>query len=90
MFFEKLDIYYKKFYSYLLLKNIGYQGLIYREAERNIQNYIENNKDKRVVLCGFNALNKAEENIFKKLLQSGLAAIYWDADKSYVEGNSET
>ena len=90
LFFEKLDIYYKKFYSYLKSKDIGYQGLIYREAESNVQHYIENNQDKQVVLCGFNALNKAEENIFQELLQSGLASIYWDADKSYFDSSTET
>ena len=90
LFFEKLDIYYKEFYSYLKSKNIGYQGLIYREAESNVHHYIENNQDKQVVLCGFNALNKAEENIFQELLQSGLASIYWDADKSYFESSTET
>ena len=89
-FFEKLDIYYTEFYKYLRSKNIGYQGLIYREAESNIQHYIENNQDKKIVLCGFNALNKAEENIFQELLQSGLASIYWDADESYLKGNAET
>lgn len=89
-FFEKLDIYYQEFYKYLRSKDIGYQGLIYREAESNIQHYIENNQDAHIVLCGFNALNKAEENIFQELLQSGLASVYWDVDESYLDGNTET
>ncbi len=89
-FFKKLNIYYKEFYSYLKSKDIGYQGLIYREAESNVQHYIENNQDKKIILCGFNALNKAEENIFQELLQNGLASIYWDADKSYFESSTET
>ncbi len=88
-FFEKLHLYYNKFYQYLRSKNIGYQGLIYREAESNIQHYIENNLDKHVILVGFNALNNAEEHIFQELLQSGLASIYWDADESYFNNNSK-
>lgn len=88
-FFEKLYLYYDEFYQYLRSKNIGYQGLIYREAESNIQHYIENNQDKHIVLVGFNALNNAEERIFQELLQSGLASIYWDADDSYLNNNSK-
>lgn len=83
-FFEKLHLYYDEFYKYLISKKIGYQGLIYREAESNIQHYISNNTDKHVVLVGFNALSNAEERIFQELLQSGLASIYWDADESYL------
>ncbi len=89
-FFEKLHLYYDEFYQFLLSKKIGYQGLIYREAERNIQHYISNNVDKHIVLVGFNALNKAEERIFQDLLQSGLASIYWDADESYLKTSKES
>ena len=89
-FFEKLHLYYHEFYQFLLSKKIGYQGLIYREAENNIQHYITNNTDKHIVLIGFNALNKAEEQIFQELLQSGLASIYWDADQSYLKTSKES
>lgn len=89
-FFEKLHLYYDKFYQYLISKRIGYQGLIYREAESNIQHYIANNTDKQVVLVGFNALNKAEEQIFQELLQNGLASIYWDVNEDHMKGSKET
>ncbi|PHR73716.1 MAG: hypothetical protein COA67_03045 [Lutibacter sp.] len=89
-FFEKLHLYYDEFYQFLLSKKVGYQGLIYREAESNIQHYISNNVDKHIVLVGFNALNKAEERIFQELLQSGLASIYWDADESYLKTSKES
>ncbi|MCF6278843.1 MAG: PD-(D/E)XK nuclease family protein [Flavobacteriaceae bacterium] len=89
-FFEKLHLYYDEFYQYLISKKIGYQGLIYREAESNIQHYISNNSDKHIVLVGFNALNKAEEQIFQELLQSGSASIYWDVDESYLKTSKES
>ena len=89
-FFEKLHLYYDEFYKFLLSKKVGYQGLIYREAESNIQHYINSNKDKQVVLVGFNALNKAEELIFQELLQSGLGSIYWDADEGYLNTSKES
>ena len=89
LFFEKLALYYDEFYKFLCSNDIGYQGLIYREAKNNIQQYIKNNLDKHIVLCGFNALNKAEEHIFQELLQSGIASVYWDADKSYFNKQNE-
>ncbi|MCK5815971.1 MAG: PD-(D/E)XK nuclease family protein, partial [Flavobacteriaceae bacterium] len=89
-FFERLHTYYDSFYKYLLSKGVGYQGLIYREAEANIEHYLGNNQDKHIVLVGFNALNKAEEFIFQELLESGLASIYWDVDSSYLNGTTET
>ncbi len=82
-FFERLEVYYHRFYEHLLSKKLGYQGVQYREAFENIQNYIENNRDKQLVFVGFNALNKAEESIIKELLENELATIYWDADAYY-------
>lgn len=83
IFFKRLKIYYNKLYQHLLLQNRGYQGIQYREAFENLQNYIENNQNKKLVFAGFNALNKAEESIIKELLENQLAHIYWDADAYY-------
>lgn len=84
-FFEHLEVYYNKLYEYLISKRLGYQGIQYREAFENIQNYIENNQDKHLVFVGFNALNKAEEAIIKELLENQLATIYWDVDSYYFK-----
>ncbi len=86
-FFEKLEIYYTSFYTYLLEKKVGYQGLQYREAVDNIHFYIDNNIDTKIVFVGFNALNKAEEKIFQELLNNGIATIYWDIDSLYYNSN---
>ncbi len=85
-FYEKFEGYYNALYSHLLENNVGYQGLQYREAAKNIQHYIKNT-NKRVVLVGFNALNKAEEVIFEKLLDNNIATIYWDIDKYFYNNN---
>jgi len=85
-FYEKFEDYYNSLYSHLLKNNVGYQGLQYREATKNIQRYI-NNTDKKIVLVGFNALNKSEETLFEKLLDSGLATIYWDIDTFFYNNN---
>lgn len=88
-FLEKLEIYYTEFYKFLLEKQLGYQGLIYREATKKIETYINKNKHKNFVFMGFNALNKAEEYLFQKMLATGNTDVYWDIDSSFLENNHQ-
>lgn len=88
VFWKRLKIYYNQLTENLINKKKGYQGLIYREAVENIQNYIETNTDKHHVFLGFNALNKAEETIIQELLENSHADIYWDIDKSFFENKN--
>jgi len=88
-FLEKLEIYYDAFYAFLLEKQIGYQGLIYREATKKIETYINKNKDKNYVFMGFNALNKSEEYLFQKMLANGNTDVYWDIDSSFLKSNHQ-
>ena len=44
--------------------------------------YIESIK--KHFFVGFNALNNAEIIIFQEFLESGLAEIYWDIDKLFI------
>ena len=83
-FWKLLPVYYKTLYNHLLQKGIGYQGLVYREAEKNIDNYSKTIHNKRIVFAGFNALNKAEEKIIQFLISKDLAQIYWDADQVFL------
>ncbi|MBU3820554.1 PD-(D/E)XK nuclease family protein [Flavobacteriaceae bacterium XHP0103] len=84
-FWKKLYTYYTHFTEHLLSKQIGYQGLIYREAVENIESYIQSNHGKKHVFLGFNALNTAEETILQELLQNDMASIYWDIDAVFFE-----
>lgn len=86
-FMEKLHVNYQKFYAYLVSQKKGYQGLLYREATKKIESYIQKNDGLKIVFIGFNALNKAEEYIFQELLTSGLATAYWDADTYYMNSS---
>ncbi|WP_152285954.1 PD-(D/E)XK nuclease family protein [Flavicella marina] len=86
-FMEEIGLYYRQFYTYLLSKGKGYQGLQYREAVKNIDSFLNDNGDKKFVLVGFNALNKAEESIFQKMLDQGNSSIYWDSDAYYFNSN---
>ena len=86
-FLEKLNSYYKELYTFLKRKNIGYQGLIYREACNKIDSYLTKNSHKTFSFIGFNALNKAEEFIFQKVLENGASEIYWDVDETFFNTN---
>lgn len=88
-FMENLGRYYFDFYEFLKNEKNGYQGLLYREAANNINNYITQNNSNKIALIGFNALNKSEEHIFKSLLESNIAKVYWDCDAYYVNSKKE-
>ena len=83
-FWKLLPNYYHSLYTHLKDKKIGYQGLIYREAERNIIDFIEKNQNQKFIFAGFNALNAAEEKIIKQLLLSEHNKIYWDVDQVFL------
>lgn len=84
-FFDKIKIYYSKLSTHLLNQKLGYQGLIYKKAYQNLDNFIKNNTKTKFVFAGFNALNKAEENIFQEIIQKTNADIFWDNDEFYGE-----
>jgi len=84
-FWKKVYMYYTKFTAHLVKKGEGYQGLIYKEAVKNLEIYIQNHPDKSHVFLGFNALNAAESTILQELLQQDRAKIYWDIDQSFLE-----
>ncbi len=87
-FFNQIKSYYTHLSKDLLSKKIGYQGLLYRKAFENIEQFIEQNQNSKYVFAGFNALNKAEEKIIHKLLVHDKAEIFWDNDTFYNENNN--
>ena len=88
-FLEKLNTYYNAFYEFLKEKNIGYQGLIYRESCKKVDSFLEQNPNKKFFFVGFNALNTAEEYLFQKILENGKSDIYWDIDSAFFKGNHQ-
>lgn len=83
-FWKLLPNYYESLYGHLLNKQIGYQGLIYREAVNNINHFTNSVSKEHFVFAGFNALNAAEEKIIQHLIASEQAKIYWDIDKTFL------
>jgi hypothetical protein len=89
VFLEKLHVYYPKLYAHLLKNNSGYQGLIYKEATKKISTYLDLHTHKKHIFIGFNALNKAEEYLIQKVLESGQSDIYWDIDEAFLYSNHQ-
>lgn len=83
-FWKLLPNYYHSLYKHLKAKKIGYQGLIYREAEKNTNDFIHKNQNQKFIFAGFNALNAAEEKIIQKLLLTDNTKIYWDGDQTFL------
>ena len=88
-FLEKLNAFYTALYQYLNEKNIGYQGLIYRESCKKIDAFLQQNAHKKFFFIGFNALNKAEEFLFQRVLENGNSDIYWDIDTVFFNSNHQ-
>lgn len=84
-FWNTLPMLYSAYRELLIDKNIGYQGLIYRESIENLENYIQNSFRKKHIFLGFNALNRAEETIIQELLENNLAKIFWDIDIAFMD-----
>ncbi|SDB60887.1 PD-(D/E)XK nuclease superfamily protein [Flavobacteriaceae bacterium MAR_2010_188] len=84
-FWTKLKLYYHEFEALLISQKRGYQGLVYKEAVKTIDEYISRNASNQHIFVGFNALNKAEEIIIQKMLEEKVALAYWDGDKEFVE-----
>ena len=83
-FWNSLKGLYEKLSNTLIEKGLGYQGLIYREAVEQLEDYIQINQNKQHVFVGFNALNTSESIIIQELLQSTNAEIYWDTDDVFL------
>ena len=88
-FWKKIKIYHKGLKDILLKKRKGYQGLIYKIASQEIQHYVENQKHKKHVFIGFNALSKSESEIIQEILENKLGEIYWDIDYKHVKSEQE-
>jgi CRISPR/Cas system-associated exonuclease Cas4 (RecB family) len=76
---------YSRLNKNLKEKGLGYEGMIYRGVAEEIKagNYPEIPWD-RVIICGFNALNKAERELFRYLGKSGQSRFFWDYDTYYL------
>lgn len=84
-FYNSLSKYYTEYTTYLLQKNCGYQGLIYKKATEKIDLFINECVYSEIIFGGFNALTQSEEKIIKTLIDAKKARIFWDTDAYYME-----
>ncbi|MCF8422976.1 MAG: PD-(D/E)XK nuclease family protein [Bacteroidia bacterium] len=87
-FMFQMGTIYHEFTKLLLQKKQAYQGLMYRKSVEGYKNSAYINQFNKILICGFNALNKAETIIFSELVKDKKARIIWDADKYYVENDT--
>lgn len=83
-FWKLLGEYYQNFSHRLLSQHQAYQGLAYRIVADNVEERVGKHPWKKIIFAGFNALNKAEEEIIEKLLNADKAEIIWDTDSYYI------
>ena len=77
---------YTELKTRLLQKNIGYEGLIYREVVERMKSDTDMELPfSTVVFVGFNALTEAEKIVMSVLKNNGLADFYWDYDHAWVQ-----
>jgi len=77
---------YEELRNRLRKSGLGYEGMQYREIAELIRNneFPESGWDK-IIVAGFNALNKAEKVLFRHLKNLGKGMFFWDYDKEYIE-----
>ena len=83
-FWDQLPVYYNHLTKHLTANRRGYQGMAYRKAVEQLDDFIDSNHDKLYYFAGFNALNQAEEQIIQKLLKNNHAKIFWDTDAVFL------
>ena len=82
-FWKSVKVYYTVFSKQLKEKGIGYQGMLYRESVAELDYYLAQDPN-TYIFCGFNALNKAEQQIIRKFLERPDTHIYWDLDPYFT------
>jgi hypothetical protein len=83
---ENLETVYHGLRAKLLAQNQGYTGMLYRYLAENAEEILVKHPHfQYFIFVGFNALSKAEEEIFRILYKEDKAEIIWDADVYYLE-----
>ncbi|NVK26939.1 MAG: PD-(D/E)XK nuclease family protein [Flavobacteriia bacterium] len=90
-FWNDLHPIYTHYREQLLKDKIGYQGLVYREAAEKMNapsdwsSFLDSKGAEKMYFLGFNALNEAETKLIRGAVESGLADIFFDVDKLYLD-----
>jgi len=82
-FWNEIESIYKGFSKSLVKQDLGYQGLVYKQACANLETYMARCANKHIFI-GFNALNAAESQLIQQMLVLSKAEIYWDIDSYFL------
>lgn len=84
-FCRELPAYYRRLQEKLLAEGKAYQGLIYREAFRQVETRVKELPFEKHIFVGFSALSVAEEEIMARLFSLGKAEMIVDCDTAYLQ-----
>jgi len=87
-FWDRLPGYYYELNTILSANNNCYQGKAFKFLAENIDIVFKEDKERRFIFAGFNALSKAELTIIRQLEAMGRAEIFIDADDYYLKNKS--
>lgn len=77
--YEHMYELYETFRNRLRLKGLAYAGMLYRDvAENRASTNFLLDGSMRYAFVGFNALTTSEQQIFKRLRDTGVADFFWD------------
>ncbi len=88
-FMQKMGEIYGVFTRELLQQKKIYQGLAYKLAVERLEKKEWISPYKKLLFCGFNALNKAEERIVQALCALQQAEVLWDGDEYYLSNKQQ-
>lgn len=84
-----LEKVYREFKNRLENEGICFPGMAYRRLYEKTDDISDSIRWKKIIFAGFNSLTTAEKSIMKKLIDKGLAEIYWDIDEYYFSDNNQ-
>lgn len=76
---------YHTYSENLLQHKLAYSGLAYREAVNNLEHFEPVARTQKHYFLGFNALSKAEDALIQQLLEWGVAEVFWDSDRFFMD-----
>ncbi|HXU28287.1 MAG TPA: PD-(D/E)XK nuclease family protein [Bacteroidia bacterium] len=88
-FMQNLGKVYKLMKENALATKQAWQGLSYRVAYERVAKNGYTLPYKKILFCGFNAVNLAEEKIISFLVEKNIAEILWDADTYYLKDSAQ-
>lgn len=84
-FYRSLPDLYRAFTGHLARQGLATQGMVYRHAARHVEQWLASVQTGQILLAGFNALTKAEETVFSRIIALNKGRIYWQGHATYLQ-----